>query len=120
MASADGVGDSFLSRVERVRSDIQTKFLRAHRVLQAREADLLAELQRLADEYTGEGIMLQIKRLSSSKDALRDSLTENKNKEVLDQSLAPINARIAEFRNKSPESKRYLQECIIGMGCRAR
>ena len=105
MASADGVGDSFLSRVERVRSDIQTKFLRAHRVLQAREADLLAELQRLADEYTGEGIMLQIKRLSSSKDALRDSLTENENKEVLDQSLAPINARIAELEIKLQRAK---------------
>ena len=105
MASADGVGDSFLSRVERVRSDIQTKFLRAHRVLQAREADLLAELQRLADEYTGEGIMLQIKRLSSSKDSLRDSLTENENKETLDQSLAPINARIAEFEIKLQRAK---------------
>ena len=105
MASADGVGDSFLSRVERVRSDIQTKFLRAHRVLQAREADLLAELERLADEYTGEGIMLQIKRLSSSKDALRDSLTENENKEVLYQSLAPINARIAELEIKVQRAK---------------
>ena len=105
MASADGVGDSFLSRVERVRSDIQTKFLRAHSVLQAREADLLAELQRLADEYTGEGIMLQIKRLSSSKDALRDSLTENENKETLNQSLAPINARIAELEIKLQRAK---------------
>ena len=100
MASADGVGDRFLSRVERVRSDIQTKFLRAHRLLQAREADLLEEIQRLADEYTGEGIMLQIERLSSSKDALKDSLTENENKETLDQSLAPINARIAELEIK--------------------
>ena len=105
MASADGVGDSFLSRVERVRSEIQTKFLRTHRVLQAREADLLAELQRLADEYTGEGIMLQINRLSSSKDALRDSLTENENKETLDQSLAPINARIAELEIKVQRAK---------------
>ena len=105
MASADGVGDSFLSRVERVRSDIITKFLRAHRVLQAREADLLAELQRLADEYTGEGIMLQIKRLSSSKDSLRDSLTENENKEILNQSLAPINAGIAELEMKLQRAK---------------
>ena len=105
MARAGGVGDSFLSRVERVRSDIQTKFLRAHRVLQAREADLLAELQRLADEYTGEGIMLQIKRLSSSKDSLRDSLTENENKETLEQSIAPINARIAELEIKLQRAK---------------
>ena len=44
--------------------------------------------------------MLQIKRLSRSKNALRDSLTENVNKETLDQSLAPINARIAELKVK--------------------
>ena len=105
MASADGVGESFLSRVERVRSDIQTKFLRAHRVLQAREDDLLEELRRLADEYTGEGIMLQIKRLLSSKDALRDSLTENVNKEILHQLLPPINARIAELEIKLQKAK---------------
>ena len=105
MASIDVVEDSFLSRVERVRSDIQSKFLRAHRALQAREADLLAELQRLADEYTGEGIMLQIKRLSNSKDALRDFLTEKENKEILNQSLAPIIAGIAELEMKLQRAK---------------
>ena len=64
MATAYGVGEeSFLSHVERVRSDIHTKFIRAHELIQAREADLLAELQRLVCEYTGEGIPLQIKEL---------------------------------------------------------
>ena len=94
MASADCVGEeSFLSHVERVRSEIQSKFLRAHNILQEREADLLAELQRLVEEYTGKRITQQIKQLSVSKDALRETLTENENKEILDQSLAPIDAR---------------------------
>ena len=94
MASADCVGEeSFLSHVERVRSEIQSKFLRAHNILQEREADLLAELQRLVEEYTGDGITQQIKQLSVSKDALRETLTGNESKEILDQSLAPIDAR---------------------------
>ena len=95
MASADCVGEeSFLSHVERVRNEIQSKFLRAHNILQDREADLLAELQRLVEEYTGKRITQQIKQLSVSKDALRETLTENENKEILDQNIASIDARI--------------------------
>ena len=97
--------ESFLSHVERVRSEIRTKFLRAHKILQDREADLLAELQRLVDEYTGDGITQQIKQLSVSKDALRDTLTGNENKEFLDQSLAPIYARIKELETKLQRAK---------------
>ena len=89
--------ESFLSHVLRVRNEIQSKFLRAHKILLDREADLLAELQRLVDEYTGKRITQQIKQLSVSKDALRETLTENENKEILDQSLAPIDARIKEL-----------------------
>ena len=85
MASAYGVGEeSFLSHVERVRSEIHTKFIRAHELVQAREAALLAELQRLVDEYTGEGITLQIKELSESMDALRKTIKGNENREILD------------------------------------
>ena len=95
MASADCVGEeSFLSHVERVRSEIQSKFLRAHNILQDREADLLAELQRLVEEYTGKRITQQIKQMSVSKDALRETLTENENKEILDQNIASIDACI--------------------------
>ena len=92
--------ESFLSHVERVRSEIQTKFLRAHKILQDREADLLAELQRLVD-----GITQQIKQLSVSEDALRDTLTGNENKEFLNQSLAPIDARIKELETKLQRAK---------------
>ena len=97
--------ESFFSHVERVRNEIQTKFLRAHNILQEREADLLAELQRLVDEYAGKRITQKIKQLSVSKDALRETLTENENKEILDQSLAPIDARIKELETNLQRAK---------------
>ena len=106
MASAVCVEEeSFLSHVERVRSEIQTKFLRAHQVLEDRKADLLAELQRLVDEYTGDRITQQIKQLSVSKDALRETLKGNENKLILDQSLAPIDARIKELETRHQRAK---------------
>ena len=106
MASAYGVGEeSFLSHVKRVRSEIHTKFIKAHELLQAREADLLAELQRLVDEYTGEGITQRIKQLSISKVGLRDTLTDNENKEFLDNQLANIDARIKELQTKLQTAK---------------
>ena len=106
MASAYGVGEeSFLSHVERVRSEIHTKFIRAHELVQAREADLLAELQRLVDEYTGDELVLQIKELTVSKDALKIALTKNTNKEILDQSLGPINTLIKELEIKLRTAK---------------
>ena len=106
MASAYGVGEeSFLSHVERVSSEIHTKFIRAHNLLQAREADLLAELQRLVDEYTGEGITQQIKELSISKEGLRDALKGNENILIFEQSAAPIDARIKELNTKLRSAK---------------
>ena len=106
MASAYGVREeSFLSHVERVRSEIHTKFIRAHELLQAREADLLAELQRLVDEYKGEGITLQIKELSISKEGLRDALKGNENKIIFELSTAPIDARINELETKLRTAK---------------
>ena len=106
MASADNLREeSFFSHVERVRSEIETKFLRAHKILQEREAALLAELQRLVDEYTGDGITQQITELSESKDALRKTIKGNENKEFLDKNLVFINARIAELETKLQRAK---------------
>ena len=106
MASTDCVGEeSFFSHVERVRSEIQSKFLRAHNILQDREADLLAELQRLVEEFTGDGITQQIKQLTVSMDALRETLKGNENKEILDQSLAPIDARIKKLKTNLQRAK---------------
>ena len=97
--------ESFLSHVERVRIEMRTKFLRAHKILQDREADLLAELQRLVDEYTGDGITQQIQQLSVSKHALRETLKGNENKLILDQSLAPIDARIKKLETAHQSAK---------------
>ena len=105
MASTYGVGEAFLSHMERVRSEIHTKFIRAHELLQAREADLLAELQKLVDKYTGEGITQQIKELSISKVGLRDALKANKNKFIFEQSAAPIDTRIKELETKLRTAK---------------
>ena len=101
MASADSVEDqNFLSHVERVRCEMKTKFQKAHKVLLDREEELLNTLKRLVDEYTGDGMTDQIRQLSDSKDALMTSLKGNENTEILNQSLAPINARIREFENR--------------------
>ena len=84
---------------------MRTKFLRAHKILQDREADLLAELQRLVDEYTGDGITQQIKQLSVSKDALRETLKGNENKLILNQGLAPIDTRIKKLETNLQRAK---------------
>ena len=105
MANVNTEEENFFSHVVRVCKNIQTKFLRAHKILQDREADLLAELQRLVDEYTGDGITQQIKELSESKDALRKTIKGNENKEFLDQELASIDTRIALLDNKHQRAK---------------
>ena len=64
MASAYGAREyRFLAQVVRVRREIETHFQRAHELLQRREAELLAELQRLAYEYSGDRISQQMKEL---------------------------------------------------------
>ena len=55
MASIAAIrGDDFLLHVMRVRSEIRDKFLKAHKVLQDRETDLLDKLQGLEDEFIGD------------------------------------------------------------------
>ena len=70
----------FLSQVERV--------ARAHQVLQERETALLSELQQLEDTYRGEGVDMQIDQLRIHKEQTIATLTDNKNKEFLEQSVA--------------------------------
>ena len=105
MANVNPEEESFLSHVVRVCKDIQSKFLRAHKILQDREADLLAELQRLVDEYEGNTIIQQIKQLSVSKDVLRETLIGNENKEILDHNLVSTDARIKELKTKLQRAK---------------
>ena len=100
MASIAAIGgDDFLLHVMRVRSEIRDKFLKAHKV-QDRETDLLAKLQELEDELIGDVMTKQIEELHISKDGLMNTLTGNKNREVLENSTAPINASILELERK--------------------
>ena len=106
MASDDGVGeDRFLSQAEIVRREIEAHFRRAHELLQRREADLLAELQRLAYEYSGDAITQQIKELSLTKESIRENLKANGNMIIFEQSSALIDARIKELETKLRTTK---------------
>ena len=97
--------DDFLLHVMRVRSEIRDKFLKAHKVLQDRETDLLDKLQELEDEFFGDVMTKQIEQLNLSKDALMNTLTGNKNKDILDQNLANIDSRIDELKHKFQTAK---------------
>ena len=91
---------SFLSQIERVRIELREKVARAHQVLYEREAELLSELQQLEGTDRGEGIAEQIKELSLTKDQMIATLKGNENQLILQQSIAPLNARIKELQAK--------------------
>ncbi|KAI6653186.1 PEP-CTERM domain protein [Oopsacas minuta] len=101
MASVSTVqfDESFPSQVERVRREITERFIRAHKVLQDRERDLLAELQHLLDDYTGEGIEEEKKQMVATKELL-SAVKGNTGKDVLDQSVALMDERIKELESK--------------------
>ena len=98
MASARVPGENpFLSQVERVRVELRERVARAHQVLQERETALLSELQQLEDTYRGEGVDKQIDQLRIHKEQTIVTLTNNKNKEFLEQSVAQLDARMREL-----------------------
>ena len=97
--------DIFLCRVQTVRKEISDKFSRARKLLEERETALLEELQVLEQEYTGEGLDDKIKQMNITKDNLIATLKENENREMLEQSLAPIDARINELEAKLQTAK---------------
>ena len=92
--------DDFLLHVMRVRSEIRDKFLKAHKVLQDRETDLLDRLQELEDEFIGDVITQKINHLSITKDGLITALKGNENKYLFEKSIAPIDAIILELERK--------------------
>ena len=69
-------------------------------MLQDREADLLAELQELEDEFIGDKMRIRIEKLNLSKDLLIQTLTDNPDREVLEKSTTPIDASILELERK--------------------
>ena len=101
MASIAAIGgDDFLLHVMRVRSEIRDKFLKAHKVLQDRETDLLAKLQELEDDFIGDVMTQKINHLSITKDKLITAMKGNENKDILEKSTAPIDASILEIERK--------------------
>ena len=105
MASIPAVEDNFLVHVKEVKSEMRDKFPKAHKVLQDKEADLLAKLQKLEDEFNEDEITKQIVQLNLSKDALTNTLTGNENKDILDQNLANIDTRIDVLKQKLHTAK---------------
>ena len=98
MASARVSGENqFLSQVGRVRVELRERVARAHQVLQERETALLSELQQLEDTYRGEGVDKQIDQLRIIKEQTIATLTDNKNKEFLEQSVVQLDARMREL-----------------------
>ena len=98
MASARVAGkNQFLSQVERVRVELRERVARAHQVLQERETALLSELQQLEDTYMGEGVDKQIDQLRTHKEQTIATLTDNENKEFLEQSVAQLDTRMREL-----------------------
>ena len=98
MASARVAGENqFLSQVERVRVELRERVARAHQVLQERETALLSELKQLEDTYRGEGVDKQIDQLRITKEQTIGTLTDNKNREFLKQSVVLLDARMREL-----------------------
>ena len=98
MASANAPGENpFLSQLERVRVELRRKVVRAHQVLQEREAALLSELQQLEDDYRGEGVYLQIDQLRTSKEQSIVTLRDNLNTKILEDFVALLDTQMREL-----------------------
>ena len=74
--------DIFLSHAERVREEIQYRFMRAHQILANREAELQEELQWLVDEYSGAGMREEIQQICDSRNALLATLRANQGRDT--------------------------------------
>ena len=98
MASANVPGESsFLSQLERARAELRERVARAHQVLQERETALLSELQQLEDTYRGEGVDRRVDQLRITKEQTIATLTDNKNKEFLEQHVALLDTQMREL-----------------------
>ena len=98
MASASVPGESsFLSQLERARAELRERVARAHQVLQERETALLSELQLLEDTYRGEGVDRQVDQLRIINEQTIATLTDNKNKEFLEQHVALLDTQMREL-----------------------
>ena len=85
-------------------------------MLQDREADLLAELQELEDEFIGDKMRIRIEKLNLSKDLLIKTLTDNPDREVLEKSRAPVDASILELERKLQNVKDTYKSVTLEWG----
>ena len=92
--------DPFLSRIEHVREELRKNVARAHQVLDDREGELLSELEQIEANYRGEGFAKQIQQLKITKEQTISTLTDNENKDFLEQSIATLDARVREIQSK--------------------
>ena len=92
--------DPFLSKIEDVREELRKNVARAHRVLDDRERELLSELQQIEANYRGEGFSKQIQQLKITKEQTISTLTDNENRDFLEQSIATLDARMREIQSK--------------------
>ena len=92
--------DPFLSRIEDVREELRKNVARAHRVLDDRQDELLSELKQIEANYRGEGFAKQIQQLKITKEQTISTLTDNENKDFLEQSIATLDARVREIQIK--------------------
>ena len=100
MASANVPGEGenpFLSQLERARVELREKVARAHQVLRERETALLSELQQLENTYRGEGVDRQVDQLRIIKEQVVATLTNNENKEFLEQNVALLDTQMREL-----------------------
>ncbi|KAI6654379.1 hypothetical protein LOD99_776 [Oopsacas minuta] len=105
MNSVNIVGDDFLSRIEAVRAELSKNVARAHQVLDDRERELISELHLIEANYRGEGYIKQIEQLKITKEQTISTLTDNENKDFLEQSVATLDARIREIEAKIVANK---------------
>ena len=89
----------------RVRKEIQNNFSRAHQLLQKREAELLAEVQELEENSKESEIADEMKKIFISKENLQDILRGNSNKELLEQSCAPLDKKMKELQTLLEKAK---------------
>ena len=101
MASANASleEDSFLTQLDIVRVELTEIVSRAHQVLEERETALMSELQELEDGFRGEQreVNRQIDQLKINREQTIATLTDNKHKVILEQSVALMNVRIREL-----------------------
>ena len=83
-------------------------------MLQERETALLSERQQLEDTYRGEGVDKQIDQLRIHKEQTIATLTDNKNKEFLEQSVVQLDARMRELTANLETARDRMRRVELG------